>query len=245
MNHAVKLRTTHGFTIIELMLSMTFVSVLMVMIALTVMQIANIYNKGTTMRAVDQAGRSVSADIQTTVAASQPLDIGSDGNGGMNFRLQTHVGGDINNPDGGRLCTGSYSYIWNTGSGLKNPVNRYAAIDDQIRLVKVRDTGALYCSDTTLSVNKSDATELLSSGDRELSIQSLRIVPAASDPITQQALYLVKLEIGTSDEASLSRAVTLNSIDTTCKPPSDKDSQQDFCAVNKFEFSVRTGTRGV
>lgn len=242
MSHVVKAQ--RGFTVIELMLAMTFVSVLMMAIAMTVVQLANIYNKGTTLRAVDQAGRAISRDLQATLSSSQPLDVGNDGRGGVNFRLQTQVGGESSNPDGGRLCTGTYSYIWNTGHGLKTPVNRYHENDEQIRFVKVRDAGAQYCSDLSLAVNKMDATELLSSGDRELAIQSFRIKPEAVDAVTQQALYRLVVEVGTNDDESLDRSVTISTIDTTCKPPSDEASQRDFCAVNQFEFTVLAGNRG-
>lgn len=255
-----------GFTIIELTLAMTFVSVLMVAIAMTITQLANIYNKGTTLRAVDQAGRAISRDIQTTLAEAQPLDIDSDGDEGANLRSQVQVGGDVTKPDGGRLCTGSYSYIWNTGRLLASEtdndqasgeeVNKYETSTERIRLVKVRDTGAIYCSDTSLDIKKEDATELLSSGDRRLAIQSLSITAAAVDAVTQQALYRIQLEIGTNDENSLCQPVggdtscladqqtEINTIDTRCKPPSDDDSRRDFCAVNKFEFTVRAGNRG-
>ena len=242
MNHVVNKQ--RGFTVIELMLAMTFVSVLMVTIAMTIVQLANIYNKGTTLRAVDQAGRTISRDMQSTLAAAQPLDISSDGTSSANYRRQVQVGGDSNNPDGGRICTGSYSYIWNTGHGLENPVNKYNGNDQLIRLVKIRDTGALYCSDEALGINKEDATELLSSGDRELAVQSLRITPEAIDPVTQQALYRIVLEIGTNDTGSLDQDSTITTIDTRCKPPSDAASQRDFCAVNQFEFTVRAGNRG-
>ncbi len=235
---------SRGFTIVELMLSMAFVSVLMVTIAMTVIQMANIYNKGVTLRAVDQAGRSVSRDMQTTLSDSQPLDIGVGPLGGANFRPQVRVGGDITSPDGGRLCTGSYSYVWNTGKGLESPINVYDRGSDVIRLVKIRDAGALYCADNEKRIPKDDAIELLSAGDRELAVQSLRVVTAATDPVSRQALYRVILEIGTNDADSLDQSTTITSIDTTCKPPSDDASQRDFCAVNKFEFTVRTGNRG-
>lgn len=234
-----------GFTIIELMLAMAFVSVLMVAITMTVIQMANIYNKGTTLRAVDQAGRAISRDIQTTVAAAQPLDVGTDGIGGVNYKPQVQIGGEQNNPDGGRLCTGTYSYVWNTGRGLQNPVNRYENDDSrQIRLVKVHDSGALYCNDVAHAIKADDATELLSAGDRELAVQSLKIIPVAIDGVTQQTLYSVTLELGTNDQDSLDQSVAINTIDTTCKPPSSAASQRDFCAVNKFEFTVRAGNKG-
>lgn len=243
MNHVDK-RRTQGFTIIELMLSMAFVSILMVAIAMTVIQLSTIYNKGTTLKAVDQAGRTISQDMQFTLASSEPLDIGEDGSGGLNYKRQVQVGGELSNPDGGRLCTGTYSYIWNTGHGLDSPINVYETGTEQIRMVKVRDVGALYCSDVARPIKVEDATELLSAGDRELAIQSLKIIPVATDPVVQQALYSVELELGTNDQGSLDQAATVTTIDTSCKPPSDAASARDFCAVSKFEFTVRAGNRG-
>lgn len=242
MNRADKQR---GFTVIELMLAMAFVSVLLIAITMTVIQMANIYNKGTTLRAVDQAGRAISRDIQTTVAAAQPLDVGENGTGGVSYKPQVQIGGEQNNPDGGRLCTGTYTYIWNTGHGLKNPVNRYENDDTrQIRLAKVHDSGALYCNDVSRAIKAEDATELLAAGDRELAVQSLKIVPVAIDGVTQQTLYRVMIELGTNDQDSLDQSAGITTIDTTCKPPSDAASQRDFCAVNKFEFTVRAGNKG-
>lgn len=237
-------KSVQGFTIIELMLAMTFVSVLMVAIAMTVIQLSNVYNKGTTLKAVDQAGRAVSQDMQFTLAAAGQLDIGENGSGGLNYKPQVQVGGEMSNPDGGRLCTGSYSYVWNTGHGLRSPVNSYETGTEQIRMVKVRDIGALYCSDVSRSIKNEDATELLSAGDRELAVQSLKIIPVANDPVAQQALYSVELELGTNDQDSLDQKTTVTTIDTSCRPPSDAMSTREFCAVSKFEFTVRAGNRG-
>jgi prepilin-type N-terminal cleavage/methylation domain-containing protein len=242
MNHVDRRR--NGFTIIELMLAMAFVSILMMAIAMMIVQMANIYNKGTTLRAVDQAGQAVSQDLQYTLASAQPLDIGTDGSGGLNYKQQVQIGGEITNPDGGRLCTGSYTYVWNTGKGLNNPVNRYETGDQEIRLAKVRDVGGLYCSDVSRRIKLEDATELLSAGDRELAIQSFKIIPVATDPSMQQALYAISLELGTNDQDSLNQATSISTVDTSCKPPSDVASQRDFCAVNKFEFTARAGNRG-
>lgn len=233
-----------GFTIIELMLAMAFVSVLLIAITMTIIQLSNIYNKGTTLRAVDQAGRAISQDLQFTLSSSQPLDIGVNGADGLNYKQQVQVGGEMSNPDGGRLCTGSYSYVWNTGHGISNPVNVYETGTEQIRMVKVRDTGALYCSDVARPVKSEDATELLSAGDRELAVQSFRIAPVAIDAVAGQVLYSVELELGTNDQESLTRSATITTIDTSCRPPSDAASARDFCAVSKFEFTVRTGNRG-
>jgi prepilin-type N-terminal cleavage/methylation domain-containing protein len=241
MNHVDKQK---GFTIIELMLAMTFVSLLLMAIAMTVIQIGTMYNRGITLKAVDQSGRAISDDIQRTIGISRPLDLGVNSTGGANYSPQFRAGGEVSNPEGGRLCTGTYSYAWNNGRALENPINSYSSGSEQIRFVKVRDNGGLYCADSSRPIDSTAATEILSAGDRELAIQSFTIQQVADDPLLQQALYRITLELGTNDQTALNRTVSINTIDTSCKPPSDVDSQQEYCAVNKFEFTARAGNKG-
>lgn len=236
MNRAV--RSEQGFTIIELLLAMTFVSMLLLAIAATVIQIGTIYNRGLTMKAVDQSGREVSTDLQRTIGQSQPFDTAS------SFRQQRYPETPINDADGGRLCTGTYSYIWNYGRSLKKPINTYVVGDAEIRLVRVRDAGGQYCADPTKRIEIADATELLSAGDRNVAVQSFAITEVASNPTISQAIYRIVLEIGTNDQSALQRDAGLTTIDTSCRPPSDDASQQDFCAVNKFEFTAQAGNKG-
>ncbi|RYF29699.1 MAG: hypothetical protein EOO17_00175 [Chloroflexi bacterium] len=246
-----------GFTIIELLLAMTFVSFLLMGIALTVMQIAVTYNKGLTLKAVNESGRVVVSDMQRTISASRPLDIGTNGTDGINFRPQYRVIADAGSgADGGRLCTGVYSYIWNTGKGLDeksdgtevvaaNMVNRYEDSDELLRLVKVRDAGALYCNDLDRQVTMADSTELLA-GDRKLVIQQFMIKPAVDDTTLQQALYNITLELGTGEQDNLitDAASATTTSDTSCKAPYQGISRNEYCAVNKFEFTARAGNKG-
>jgi type II secretory pathway pseudopilin PulG len=236
MNRADKAQ--QGFTIIELLMAMAFVSMLLLGIALTVIQVANIYNKGLTMKAVDQSGRSISADIRQTLSQSQPFATDTA------LRLQRYPDSDANNPDGGRLCTGLYTYVWNYGKSMNHPINKYSVGDDEIRFARVRDNGGAYCANPTRPIDQTDATELLSAGDRDLAIQSFTITQLASDPNIGQALYRVVMEIGTNNQDALQQAQSLDTIDTTCKPPSDDSSLQDFCAVNQFDFTAQAGNKG-
>lgn len=243
MNRGVRATTT-GFTIVELMLAMTFVSLLLMAIATTVIQMGKIYNRGTTLKAVDQTGRAISEDLQRTLGASRPLDIGTAEAAGSQYVVQVHPGGDPARPDGGRLCTGTYTYVWNMGYALARPINTYAVGADQIRLVKVRDVGGAYCGDVTQPIVQDDAAELLAAGDRELALQSFTIAEVATDPLLDQALYRIVMEVGTNDQDALMRTVALTTIDTACKPPSEEQSREEFCAVNKFEFTARAGNKG-
>ena len=110
MNHVDKQK---GFTLIELMLAMGFVSALLIAVAMTVIQIANIYNRGITLKDVNQAGRSIASELQRSIAGSASFNI--DSGVGSRYIQQSLNGKNA----GGRLCIGQYSYIWNYGSAIK------------------------------------------------------------------------------------------------------------------------------
>lgn len=238
-------RHQQGFTIIELLLAMTFVSLLLMAIALTVMQITVLYQRGATLKEVDQTGRAISEDLQSTIGAAAPFDVGEGQAGGVAYRPQYRTGGTSGTAEGARLCTGGYSYIWNYGAHLGDPINQFADSDDELRLVKVRDNGAVYCADIDRAVVRAEAVDLLASGNVDVALQSFRITRVANDPVLQQALYYITLEVGTNDQAALKRSVEgLMTSDMACKPPSEEGANSDYCAVNKFEFTARAGNKG-
>lgn len=236
-----KHNTEKGFTLIELMLAMAFVSVLLLFIALTVLQIANIYNKGLTIKNVNQAGLTITSDIRQTISGGQPFDPTVT----TGLCLQSSNGGcpttNLQDVVGGRLCTGTYSYIWNYGKALANPVNKYDSGTDKILFARVRDSGGQYCADSTKKIDESDATELLSGVDGDLAIQSFDIQRVVNDPTVGQALYHIVMEISTNNQDALQQSPTINTIDTTCRPPSDSASLINYCAVNQFDFTAEAG----
>lgn len=238
MNRVDKKTLQGGFTIIELLLAMTFVSVLLLAIAVMVIQIGTVYNKGITMRAVDQAGRLVSADVQQSLGQSQPLMLESA------YVLQRAPGSsNSDQPEGGRLCTGSYTYIWNFGVALSEqryrPINKFVDSDQEIRMVRIRDAGGQYCSNLTAPIESARATEILAAGDRNLALHEFTIRELARDTALGQALYGVTMKIGTNDQSALT------TIDASCKPPSDDEAMQEYCAVNMFDFTAQAGNKGV
>lgn len=243
MNRVVRQSNRAGFTLVELLMAMTFVSMLMLGIAVTVIQISNIYNKGLTMRAVDQAGRAISQDIRQTLAGAEPFNIDTA------FHEQSDQGFTY----GGRLCTGTYSYIWNYGRALSSEnqqakKNEYDSAGDPIRFIRVRDNGGQYCAAGNIDnkIRKEDnPIELLAAGAEDLALQSFKITQLANDPSLGQALYHVVVEIGTNNQSTLQQEQTLTTLDTSCRPPSDNSALQEFCAVNQFDFTVQVGNKGV
>jgi prepilin-type N-terminal cleavage/methylation domain-containing protein len=229
MNHVKK----DGFTLIELMLSMSFISLLLLAIAMTTIQVSNIYNRGLTLREVNQAGRSISEELQRSISASAPFEINT----------ASPVTKYVIRPGGGRLCLGRYTYAWNFGSALKGNTgapaiyNTYSDSSSQIRFVKANDSSASLCTDPTLKIKRADATDMLVSGDRDLAMHKFTISKGAEDLTIGQTLYAISMTIGTNDRAELVTG------DTSCKPPSSSLGNENYCSVNQFDIIARAGNK--
>jgi hypothetical protein len=226
-------RVSKGFTLIELMLAMSFVAMLLVAIAMTTIQVSNIYTKGITLREVNQAGRLISDDLQDSVAAAEP------------FTVDTSVSGAryVASDGGGRLCLGLYSYVWNYGKALAEgagePDNTYDEGGEPPRFAKVADAGGGLCSaaedESAPAIPKGASTELLASGDRNLVIHFFNISKTQEDAAASQALYAITFRIGMNDRELL----TAN--DASCRPPSDAAGGENYCSVNQFDIIARAG----
>ena len=247
----IRYKRAGGFTIIEMMLSMAFVGALLVAIATTSLHIMRTYTRGVTIREVNQSGRTITEDIQRTIASTMPFSVvpktgASDDP--IDSRYVEKAG------QGGRLCTGSYTYAWNYGSTRQlggesddpehpaKPVyNIYTTPNNGvIRFAKVRDVGGMLCvnaNDQRIDINQTK--ELLPPGDRDLAVQSLTvsIAPQGRDSVSGQALYYISLVIGTNDDAQL------NASHTACLPPSLGEGGEHFCAINQFNIIARAGNR--
>lgn len=237
MNHAASRR--RGFTLIELMLAMSFISVLLIAIAMTVIQISNIYNRGITLKDVNQAGRSLSVEITRSINSSPAFSV-DPGSGSHFVQLDW----------GGRLCVGQYSYVWNYGKAItednKSKLNTYdddidpSKSEEILRFVKVLDPVASYCQARDKEVNPNDAVELLDAGEHNLAVHKFTITsePTAVDTKTKQRLYSISFILGTNDQAALTYDSGFN---TSCKPPSEPGSDLNYCAVNRFALTARSG----
>ena len=136
--------TKPGFTIIEVSLVTAFMAMLMIAIATVTTSISAMYRKGITLKAVNSVGRNLVTELTTSINAAPSIDSASLCNslipstntiaqqkciddGAYKYVYQswegttrdqaTGVEGPIQY--GGVLCTGNYSYIWNTFYGRK------------------------------------------------------------------------------------------------------------------------------
>lgn len=230
-----------GFTLIELLLAMTFISVLLLAIAMTILQISAIYNRGMTLKEVNQSGRAISSDVQKAITSSALFPVT---NPGSRFIQQGNWGG--------RLCLSQYSYIWNYGTSVTPNLNIYTpASTTRIRFVKVPDLTARYCTTPLPNITAAGAVELLSAGDHDIAIHNVSVTTSttATDILTGQQLYTVTFVIGTSNATALDsynsttnpKPAYYNGLISGCKPPNISGSDPIYCVVQTFSFVARAG----
>lgn len=244
------MHSAKGFTIIELTLAMSFVAMLLIAVAMLSIQLTNQYSRGLTMKEIAQAGTEASNDIKRTLGQSQLQ--------GSGVRTKNVATGGV------ALCTGTYTYVANSPDNLENLTltspnmikvgsgsNKIAA-----RLAKVRDIGGKLCDSGSQldiaprEVTSNDVSELLSSGSRLLVVRGLTLTPTNltldgngvpnggafyEDYKKGRAIYTVSLTIGTGVGSELVS-------NTQCKPPSDLNSNIEFCAIDTFKFMTRVGS---
>lgn len=235
MNHVAK--RSEGFTLIELMLAMTFIAALLLAIAMTIIQIGTIYNKGTVLKEINQSGRSIGDDVKRTAAAAPTINLTTD---------------YVTSSAGGRLCFGTYSYVWNTAYAIEHNdsnVTKYqSAPTNQIHLVKVPDIAKLYCAKTSggtltyktiRTADTPQAQELLPAGDHTLGVNQF-ILPATqtvSDDTTGQSLYTLNYALGSGS----TNAMATDQL--SCLPPGTPNSDIDYCSVQQFSLVLRAGDK--
>jgi type II secretory pathway pseudopilin PulG len=249
------MRQKKGFTIIELMLAMTFVAILMITIAFLVIRITAIYQKGLSIRTINQVGRNLMSDFSRTVAAS-PVDDTAVRN------QYFYANMDGTTQQNGAFCTGKYSYLWNTGTAI----NQNTRIQFQnltgtynFRLLRMEDTARMICqklsglSGSTLDLSASDQIkdavpiELLSisgvetaattenAAESDLAIYDLRVFQPTINQITGHAFYSATFILGTL------RGIDINASGDYCSNVSSTLSTDfSYCSLNKFNFAMTT-----
>lgn len=244
MNRVVKHQSAQqGFTLVELMLAMAFIGILLLAIAMTIIQVGVLYNKGLTMKEVSQSSRSITNDVTRTAAEVLTLNLAND--------YQTSSAG-------GRLCFGSYSYIWNyaqvvdSDEAIPDPniVTYEGEPERTVQLVKVPDPEKIYCSLDSNNVlvhgqirglDSAQAQELLPQGDHKLGVYEF-VIPtegAVTDTSIGQSLYSLQFTIGSGNLSAMTDDFT------GCRGPNDPASDLTYCNVQQFAIVLRVGTEGI
>lgn len=184
-----------GFTMVELTLTMAFVGVLMITIAIITTNIVTIYQKGLTLKAVNSVGRGLIDEFTSGINVAPSVDTTSLCNSLVNVRdypeafnncqkdhafkyiYQSNVNQTTGEQLSGVFCTGRYSYIWNTfygeeyGQKLKlvyNDLGGNRQVLENFRLARFEDRNYRACSSVTSADYRSQLTPT-----SEINIQTL------------------------------------------------------------------------
>lgn len=202
------IKKSAGFTIVELTLSMTFVGALLIMIALTTMQIMSIYNKGLTLKEVNSVSRSVVRDVQQSISGVNAF-VTNYKDPSSNIRQATSLEEATEkmqqfyqNDKGGRLCTGSYSYIWNFASTITGvSPGEYDSAEVQyietggsklpVRFVRILDTSYSLCKQSAdnegiklPNLSGGKYLNVFGEGNNNLSLYSFEISTPLNSPVS-------------------------------------------------------------
>jgi len=279
-------KTRGGFTLVELLFAMAFLSVLLLVIAYLVIYIITIYQKGLTLRAVSSTGRQLIDDVNRSIITAPflPVLLPSDDRGAPGideadilrarnryyFQVTSsyEVNGNTNQyPAYGAFCTGSYSYLWNTAYALNSDEGaliNFSYMDDpqntgtlsrqilnDFRLIKIYDQAREICSsaidmttgeidpgetDFMLAIHPTEKPYILIHADEaDLALYDFQVLPATQNSTTGQTFYSATFIL-----ATLRGGIDIMSNGTFCSEVGVYlSSGFSYCAVNKFNFSMR------
>jgi hypothetical protein len=134
-----------GFTVIELILSLAFLSVMLLFVVTTTVQVMRSYNKGLTIKQMNQTGRSVTEDMARTARLAWAESV-------------------YDMADQGRLCVGGVSYVWNEPEvDGDSPITSNRFTDgSQLDIVRIDDQTQQYCKNPGLNIPLPAADERVS-----------------------------------------------------------------------------------
>ena len=282
--------TKKAFTIIEVTLSMAFVSVLLITISLITLNIISLYQKGLAMRSVNSVGTQVIDEITRTISGAPsmlPTNLCSDTNiikatskdscvndeGFYFVYQQNYIDTSFNSksysavPSNGAYCTGSYSYIWNTGYAINSGSNSNLATvkyyksaaagsaeisKNDFHLLKIQDPHRDICTGHvantyTLSMTNTYSIPqdhfLTEDPEELLSSEEDNLIFYDADmyrPVTHKYTNHTFYS-GTFTLGTLRGDIDINSTGNYCSAPPGSGLGTDYayCAVNKFNFAIR------
>lgn len=239
MTNNIETDQSRGFTLVELLLAMTGVAVLLVAVAATTIQLMNIYHKGMTIKTINAAGREVGDMIKRDGLSAKGRDI-------------AHVAPSDNGTGGlGRLCFGSYSYVWNTPESLRSKdIGAGVSYSNdpsrsKIVLARVADPDGNLCKavrgqfPTVISKSAPmNAAEILGGKNAGLAVHDVSLTDLFVDS-NSRAGYTIGYTLGTYEEGTYQNGV-INSSDAQCLAQSEKTNNYTFCAINQFAETIIT-----
>ena len=264
----VKFAPRKGFTIIELVLAMGFLTTILVTIAILLIQIMSIYQKGLSLRAVNTMGQQLIDELSRTVGGSPivpninpvPNDSGIVNEQALATALRRYYVSNTIVEDGrqkqinGVFCTGSYSYIWNTPES--DPTNsaspnvltlQYGETGERkiYKMARVVDNTRRICQEAQ---GDSPASNFIISTTDPEPIElintdeaDLYLYDFTVFPATQNTITGQTFYSANFILGTMRGGINIMSNGDYCEDLASQEMVSDFsyCAVNKFNFAMR------
>lgn len=199
---------SRGFTIVELLISMTFLSFILVFTATVMVQVMRTYNKGLAVKEIDQNGRALVEEVSRNVRLVQSTNTSP-----TDPLMYTAA------VDQGRLCVGQVTYVWNQPNVDTNKFDDDTAVD----IAKLSDPTAQYCVNSSAPIPRSEAIKL--------SDGRVRIPRLSAERSDDGRLLQLRLTLSTNNQD----APVLQNGNYACDVSNFFGS---FCAVAEFESTV-------
>ena len=138
------------------------------------------------------------------------------------------------------LNAGSVSYLWNTNLERSGALIVHAEDNNPVRFVKIRDTAKNYCSNNAQSTvwtkvpHDDTVTEILSNSEVNLQLHSISFSSGGNliNRPSNQMIINIAYVLGTPNNND----IRMNAGSRNC----EGNVKSNYCAVNKFELTVRT-----
>ena len=246
---------------VELSLSLIFISILSLAVVMVIMNAVSSYHRSIILNQIDQVGTSLVDDMRSSIMASPPSRLsflcGDDKKcNPMNYILVTRTGRvQLKNGnwlfDGeialsGALCTGTNSYIWNSGYYYSDEYQitqskAKANDDDNFRLLKVVDRSRDVCKKYDSNSGKftlpedGESKELLK-GEGGLALYDLVTSVADQEELGKSVYYYTSFILGTIQGGINVKAENCAAPEASAE--TGVEGNLDYCAINKFNFAA-------
>lgn len=225
-----------GFTVIELSLAMAFLAFILLFTTTTLVQMMRTYNKGLTIKQINQAGRTITEDLSRSLSSGAASEVNT------SYLSQ------------GKLCVGSATYIWNpvyqddaahTYNNGGYTGHKWSSGSTGLGLARTTSTYCRGGSAETLTAND-NSFSLLGEHARIIDVDvekygvgdklvQLTFVIGTFDP--SEATAIASLSTGSPQYQNVYNTAYFRDGSLTCRP----DNSGNFCAFGTFKTTVYVG----
>lgn len=201
-----------GFTIIELMLSLAFLSVLLLFVLSATVQVMRSYNKGLTTKQMNQTGRTITEEMSRTARTAWAESV-------------------VDESANGRLCVGGVSYVWNEPDVVGDtPITTNTFIGGgAVDIVRIDDSNAEYCRNIANDIPRPATDDRVSL----LSTSSVRILNLRTQRSTDGRLLNIAFNVASTGTDKPVKVGT----EYEC-PVDGSMLYGSFCAIADFETTI-------